>query len=51
MNKEAGYILRTKPVHVNEGGLAVGLGSLDSPNLVPENDFIKAVCNKVSVAS
>ena len=50
MNKEAGYILRTKPVHVNEGGLAVGLGSLDSPNLVPENDFIKAVC-KVSVAS
>jgi hypothetical protein len=44
MNREAGYILQTKPVHVNGGGFAVGLGSLDSPNLVPETDFIKAVC-------
>ena len=44
MNKEGGYILRTKPVHVYEGGLAVGLGSLDSPNLVSETDFIKTVC-------
>ena len=43
MNKEGGYILRSKPVHVNEGGLAVGLGSLDSPNLVSETDFIKAM--------
>ena len=47
MNKEGGYILQTKPVHVNEGGLAVGLGSLDSPKLVSESDFIKAVCSKV----
>ena len=43
MNQEGGYILRTKPAHVNEGGCAMGAGSLDSPNLVSETDFIKAV--------
>ena len=44
MNQEGGYILRTKPVNVNEGGVAMGAGSLDSPNLIPGTDFIKAVC-------
>ena len=44
MNKEGGYILRTKPVHVNEGGVAMGAGSLDSPNLISGTDFIRIVC-------
>ena len=45
MNQEGGHILRTKPVHVNEGGVAMGVGSLDSPTLIEGNDFIKTVCN------
>ena len=44
MNKEGGYILRTKPVHVNEGGVAMGAGSLDSPSLISGSDFIRTVC-------
>lgn len=44
LNQEGGYILRTKPVNVNEGGVAAGAGSLDSPILIPDADFIKDVC-------
>lgn len=33
-NKAVGYCLRTKLSHVNEGGVAAGLGALDSPYLV-----------------
>ena len=29
-NKQAGHMLRTKLSHVNEGGVAAGLGALDS---------------------
>ena len=33
-NKVVGHCLRTKLSHVNEGGVAAGLGALDSPFLV-----------------
>jgi len=35
-NKTAGHMLRTKLSHVNEGGVAAGLGALDSVYLVDE---------------
>jgi len=33
-NKQVGHMLRTKLSHVNEGGVAAGLGALDSVYLV-----------------
>ena len=33
-NRQTGWILRTKPSHVDEGGIEAGLGALDSPYLV-----------------
>jgi len=33
-NKQVGHMLRTKLSHVNEGGVAAGLGALDSVFLV-----------------
>ena len=44
MNSQDGYILRTKPVTTNEGGVAIGAGSLDSPDLVPSDEFVRLVC-------
>ena len=38
INKAVGYCLRTKLSHVNEGGVAAGLGALDSPYLVSDLD-------------
>lgn len=46
MNQEGGYILRTKPVGVNEGGVAMGAGSLDSPILITGNEYIERVCKQ-----
>jgi len=37
-NKAVGYCLRTKLSHVNEGGVAAGLGALDSPFLIADLD-------------
>lgn len=34
INKSAGYLFRTKPIEVNESGIAAGFGHLDSPYLV-----------------
>ena len=34
VNKEAGYLVRTKAVGTNEGGVATGYSVLDSPLLV-----------------
>ena len=34
INKQVGHMLRTKLSHVNEGGVAAGLGALDSVILV-----------------
>jgi glutathione synthase len=34
MNKEGGFLLRTKTVESNEGGVAAGFAVLDSPYLV-----------------
>jgi len=54
INKAVGYCLRTKLSHVNEGGVAAGLGALDSPLLVEDldrcctipqpNDCCQAIC-------
>lgn len=33
-NKEVGHILRTKPSNENEGGVAAGVGALDSPYFI-----------------
>jgi len=38
INKAVGYCLRTKLSHVNEGGVAAGLGALDSPFLIADLD-------------
>jgi hypothetical protein len=32
-NKVGGHILRTKPEHVNEGGVAIGAAVIDTPFL------------------
>jgi len=35
-NKQTGHMLRTKLSSSNEGGVAAGLGALDSPYLIDE---------------
>lgn len=34
VNRQVGHILRTKPSTANEGGIATGVGALDSPYLI-----------------
>jgi glutathione synthase len=34
VNRQVGYILRTKPSNVDESGVAAGSGALDSPYLI-----------------
>lgn len=43
LNSSGGHILRTKTVTTDEGGVAMGAGSLDSPNLVPSSEFLKLI--------
>ncbi|XP_006610572.1 glutathione synthetase-like [Apis dorsata] len=33
-NEEVGHVLRTKPSNENEGGIAAGIGAIDSPYLI-----------------
>lgn len=33
-SEEVGHILRTKPSNENEGGIAAGIGAIDSPYLI-----------------
>lgn len=51
INKQVGHMLRTKLSHVNEGGVAAGLGALDSVILVDvhtnEERCCKPVCCKI----
>ena len=44
VNSQGGHILRTKPATTNEGGIAVGAASLDSPDLIPAKEFIRLFC-------
>ena len=46
LNHSAGHILRTKPSFQDEGGVAVGVASLDSPSLLPADEFIRKVAAK-----
>ena len=44
INKQVGHMLRTKLSHVNEGGVAAGLGALDSVYLVDNESCCKGSC-------
>ncbi len=44
INKEVGHMLRTKLSHVNEGGVAAGLGALDSVILVDKTRCCRGPC-------
>jgi len=46
INKEVGHMLRTKLSHVNEGGVAAGLGALDSVYLVDKESCCQGLCKK-----
>ena len=41
LNFEGGHNLRTKPTTMNEGGVAIGISCLDSPNLIPAKEFVQ----------
>ena len=41
LNSSAGHSMRTKLSSENEGGVSLGVGAVDSPCLVPEDEFIK----------
>jgi len=43
-NKQVGHMLRTKLSHVNEGGVAAGLGALDSLYLVDAKSCCPRIC-------
>merc|ERR1712179_583909 len=43
-NKQVGHMLRTKLSHVNEGGVAAGLGALDSLYLVDAKSCCPQQC-------
>ena len=47
INKQVGHMLRTKLSHVNEGGVAAGLGALDSVYLVDGESCCKGLCPDV----
>lgn len=40
-NYQAGHMLRTKLSTVNEGGVAAGLGAVDTPYLVDDNEIVE----------
>merc|ERR1719491_853832 len=46
INKEVGHMLRTKLSLVNEGGVAAGLGALDSVYLVDKESCCQGLCKK-----
>ena len=39
-NEYCGYLLRTKPAEMSEGGTATGIGALDSPLLVDTMEIV-----------
>lgn len=39
-NTTAGYLLRTKPREVNEGGYAAGYSSMDTPLLLDDEEML-----------
>ena len=41
LNKAGGYLLRSKRSDLNEGGVVGGGGSVDSPDLVPDEELVK----------
>ena len=44
VNRQVGHMLRTKLSHVNEGGVAAGLGALDSVILVDQERCCNGPC-------
>ena len=45
INKQVGHMLRTKLSHVNEGGVAAGLGALDSVILIDSEPQPQTDCD------
>ena len=43
MNNSSGYLLRSKPASVNEGGVSVGVASLNTVELVSKEEYLKCV--------
>ena len=41
MNNSSGYLVRTKPASANEGGVSVGVASLNTVELVSEEEYLK----------
>jgi len=42
-NETAGYLLRTKGVNTDEGGIMVGRACIDTPELVTDSDMITEI--------
>ena len=43
MNNSSGYLVRSKPASVNEGGVTVGVASLNTLELMSEEEYLKCV--------
>ena len=42
-SSQDGHILRTKVLGTDEGGVSCGAAALDSPNLIPMEEFVGVV--------
>lgn len=45
VNREAGYLVRTKPVGIDEGGVATGYSVLNSLVLIGEDNTVNPMIN------
>ena len=43
MNQSSGYLLRTKPANEDEGGVSVGVASLNTVSLVSEEEYLQTI--------
>ena len=41
MNRQSGYLMRSKPAGEDEGGVSIGVASLDNPWLVSKETYIR----------
>lgn len=46
MNKQGGYLMRTKPAEANEGGVSIGVAALDNPRLVSKETYIRVATSQ-----
>ena len=43
LNKVCGSYARSKGAAHDEGGISIGIGSVDSVDLIPQNEFLKLI--------